>query len=469
VNDVFGQVAQNVAFTPLRSAIQSGVADQVRLAAADLPGGGRKDGRILVSFDYLNPRVIDAVRSLDTKVITTLQGDTREAVRAFTENGLRDGVNPREIARQIRGIVGLSPTQESYVRNLRDELVSGRYADASQRKLLDARFNLSNLDKLSAADRGRRIDTIVESYRKSYVAFNAETNARTAALDSTKLGQRLSWEDAATKGIVDRNRLEKTWRGVKDDRERDEHLAMEGETVGFDEPFSNGEDDARRVDLQLSVRADRSSGHRQCRRGSVGWRRLSPADSSAFGTAAGTARVTRATARDGSARRRERDSCAATGTSLCLGRQRQTDLLEARQRRGGVVHCSGSRAVAQRALNDSQPSERKPVLAGRSGTSARCRRHPESYARSGFEPETGRAVDYRMTRVPGPPSRAFRAALSQTYDNTTIVREVQARLPKPFQQMTPAEIEKIWWEVMHERLTVLIARFPQYTYERSYP
>lgn len=32
----------------------------------------------------------------------------------------------------------------------------------------------------------------------------------------------------------------KTWSGVLDDRERDEHVAMEGETVGIDEEFSNG-------------------------------------------------------------------------------------------------------------------------------------------------------------------------------------------------------------------------------------
>jgi uncharacterized protein with gpF-like domain len=32
----------------------------------------------------------------------------------------------------------------------------------------------------------------------------------------------------------------KTWFGVMDERERDEHVALEGETVGIDENFSNG-------------------------------------------------------------------------------------------------------------------------------------------------------------------------------------------------------------------------------------
>jgi uncharacterized protein with gpF-like domain len=240
VNDVFGQVAQNAAFTPMRSAMQTGVTKQVQLAAAEIPGA-RVNGRVLVSFDYLNPRVIDAVRTLDSKIITTLQADTRETVRAFAENGLRDGKSAVTVARQIRDVVGLSPTQESYVRNLRTELEAGQYGTAAQRVLLDQRYNLSKIDGLSTSDRAKRIDTIVGAYRKSYIAFNAESNARTAALDSTKLGQRLSWQDAIDKGIVDGDRLQKTWRGVKDNRERPEHYAMEGETVGFDEAFSNGE------------------------------------------------------------------------------------------------------------------------------------------------------------------------------------------------------------------------------------
>jgi hypothetical protein len=72
-------------------------------------------------------------------------------------------------------------------------------------------------------------------------AFNAETNARTAALDAQRSAQRLVWEEAIESGAVARGDVTKTWRGVKDERERPEHLAMEGETVQFDQPFSNGE------------------------------------------------------------------------------------------------------------------------------------------------------------------------------------------------------------------------------------
>jgi hypothetical protein len=50
--------------------------------------------------------------------------------------------------------------------------------------------------------------------------LNAETNARTATVDSLKLGQQLTWQDAADKGIVDLALLDKTWVTVGDDRVR---------------------------------------------------------------------------------------------------------------------------------------------------------------------------------------------------------------------------------------------------------
>ena len=163
----------------------------------------------------------------------------RETFRAHIENGLRDGVNPRTVARELRTVIGLAPNQEEAVRNFRRALEGAEGARSPLAyKLRDKRFDGTiGKGNLTTA----QIEKMAEAYRRKMVAFNAETNARTATLDSLKLGQRLSWEDAVDKGIVDRNALVKTWAGTLDERERPEHVAMEGETVRFDEPFSNGE------------------------------------------------------------------------------------------------------------------------------------------------------------------------------------------------------------------------------------
>jgi len=82
---------------------------------------------------------------------------------------------------------------------------------------------------------------MVAAYEQRMIAFNANTIAKTAALDAMKLGQQLSWDSAVANGIVDGDHLVKTWVTVGDDRVRDEHAALEGETVPADEAYSNGE------------------------------------------------------------------------------------------------------------------------------------------------------------------------------------------------------------------------------------
>jgi hypothetical protein len=230
------RAARELAYNQVREAIRRGLVQGVPYFARDLPGAGRINGRLVVSFDVLNPRMIDAVRELETRVITTLDESIRDTVKAFVENGIRDGVNPRTVARNLRAVIGLAPNQETAIRNF-ERALRGENPNASplDYQLRDRRFDrtLAKGEPLTE----EQIDRMVTAYRKRMIAFNAETNARTAALDTQKLAQRLSFEDAIAKGIVSRDRMRKTWIGVMDDRERDTHRAMEGVTVGFDDVF----------------------------------------------------------------------------------------------------------------------------------------------------------------------------------------------------------------------------------------
>lgn len=221
------------AFQPVRSELVKETEGAVRYFARDLPKAGRIDGTLAISFDVLNPRVLDAIRQLDSKVVTTLKDDARQVVREAVERGLSEGKNPTAIAREIRSTVGMSPAQAKAVANYRAELESGKRG--LQRQLRDRRFD-------KAALTPERIDRMVNSYEKRMTAYHAETVSRTATLDSLKLGQKLSVEDAVAKGIYDPSRLVKRWVTVGDDRVRDEHVAMNGEVVPWDQPYSNGEE-----------------------------------------------------------------------------------------------------------------------------------------------------------------------------------------------------------------------------------
>lgn len=228
----------DVAFRSVRDRIRSGVEKNVSYFRRDLPGQGKVNGTIAVGFDVLSPQTIEGIRQLDTKIIQSLKDDTRQVVRALVENGLRDGVNPREIARELRTVIGLAPNQQAAIDNFRRLLEAGD-KEALTRALRDRRFDGAVKRGDLSAD---QVDRMTDAYRRRMVAFNAEANARTASLDAMKLGHRLAWEDAAAKGIVDLDQLEKSWRGVLDARERPEHLAMEGQTVPFRAKYSNGQD-----------------------------------------------------------------------------------------------------------------------------------------------------------------------------------------------------------------------------------
>lgn len=225
-------------FAPFRDRLRAATQSHLKYFAQDLPKG---PSGLTIAFDTLNPKVIDAVRALDTKVMQNLKADVREVFRAHVENGLRDGQSPKQIAASVRDVIGLAPKQEEAVRTFQTMLEEGDRA-ALRRALRDRRYD-TTLDRLLGGDglAPAQIDRMVVAYRRKMLAFNAETNARTAALDSMKLGQKLSIDEAVRLQVYDSSRLFKRWIGVMDDRERPEHVAMEKEEAPFDEAYSNGE------------------------------------------------------------------------------------------------------------------------------------------------------------------------------------------------------------------------------------
>lgn len=221
------------AFAPLRDRLYRQTSDGVRFFARDLPIANVSRAGIM--FDVLNPRMIAAIRALDTKVIEGLKGDVRATVIQVVERGLKDGVNPRTVARELRASIGLGAAQDKQVANFRAALEARDAAKAKSYLLRDRRY-----DKMIARGDASpaQLEKMVDIYRKRRIAQNAETVARTAALDAQKQAQHLSWQSAIDRGIVDPATLLKRWVGTLDSRERELHLQQEGETIGFDEAFS---------------------------------------------------------------------------------------------------------------------------------------------------------------------------------------------------------------------------------------
>ena len=230
-------------FAQVEAQIFRTVSENVAFFSKELPMLGKRGGVVVSQFNILDPEVVPAIRALNTKVIETLKGDVRETLRAFVENGLRDGKPPATIARQVRSTIGLAPNQVDAVANFERMLRDGDLT-ALNRKLRDKRFDRTLRKALGKGGTGltdAQIERMTAAYRKRFVAFNADTNARTATLDALKLAKHESTKGAIKAGLLDPARMRSRWVNSGDGKVRDLHVEVNGEVVPFGQPFSTGE------------------------------------------------------------------------------------------------------------------------------------------------------------------------------------------------------------------------------------
>jgi hypothetical protein len=239
---VLTQAVLDVAFQAVRERIRRTIAVAVPVYTKTLPPSIA--GEIGVAFDVLSPHVVQAIRALESRVITTLQTELRETVRDAVRVGLETAKSSRVAGKALRDVIGLAPNQMREVENYRVKLERAHERlDALENKLRDKRYD-PTIQKARASGTPippEKIDRMVAAYRKRRIAQNAAINASTAAKDAQRLANRLAWENAAQQGIVDRQHLWKRRLVVLDGRERPEHHAMSRQEQPFDVPYTNGE------------------------------------------------------------------------------------------------------------------------------------------------------------------------------------------------------------------------------------
>ncbi len=231
VADATGDL-MGVRFTPLvRESFGAAAANQLTRMPGPLAGA---------RFDLLNPETVRAALRLETTALSTLTTEAAETVRQVAARGITAGINPRTVAREIREAVGLAPNQDAAVDAFRDALGRiGTNKDALGYALRDRRFDrtLAAARKSGGTLSPEQVDRMTAAYRQRAIAWNAETHARTAALDAQRAGNREAWETALRDGNFDRQRITKRWVATMDARTRPEHAEANGTVVQFDEPY----------------------------------------------------------------------------------------------------------------------------------------------------------------------------------------------------------------------------------------
>lgn len=195
-----------------------------------------------IGFDPSYPRAATVIRNERLSFIREFQESQRQAVRQAIDRGFQTGDGYIGVARRFRDAIGLTRHQESAVQNYRTLLERGT-TEALSRDLRDRRFDASvrraaeGGEPLSQAE----IDRMVGRYRERYIQHRAEMIGRTEGGRATSIAREEATAQAVEDLEMDKGRVRRVWSSVLDARTRDAHASMDGQEVGMDEPFTDGD------------------------------------------------------------------------------------------------------------------------------------------------------------------------------------------------------------------------------------
>lgn len=194
----------------------------------------------LIRFDQTNYRAVAKAQAQRYELIQGFDQEQRDVTRRVVMDGLREGVNPKAMAKSLRQSIGLTDAQSRYVEKYRRELETGDFSAALRRELSDGRSDklLRRLRSEGGALSQEQIDAMAERYRQGWVKYRAETIARTESLRAAHEGHAEAMKQAVERGDIDAEQLENEWHsGPRSKNARDQHLAMNHRRVPFGTDF----------------------------------------------------------------------------------------------------------------------------------------------------------------------------------------------------------------------------------------
>jgi hypothetical protein len=199
--------------------------------------------RVRFQFAIRNPVAEQWLRQYSSNMITGIVDDQRNMIRGFLQAGLEAGANPRTTALDLvgrvgasgkreGGTIGLTQSQEQWVRNYAQELEQTPGASLT-RALRDARFDravqkaVSTGEPMGADLRAK----MVTAYRNRALRYRAETIARSETITALHEAQNQALDQAVQSGGIDAGAITMTWRSAHDKRVRDAHRGLDGESI----------------------------------------------------------------------------------------------------------------------------------------------------------------------------------------------------------------------------------------------
>lgn len=178
---------------------------------------GRRTGESMgMAFDVTNPRAVEAIDRQAATLVREITDESRAAIRRVLREGFIEGIPVPEMARRIRGSIGLTERQAAAVEN----------------------FRAAQLEQgLTPTAVNRRVDRMATRM----LSQRATNIARTETIRAASAGQQAAWQEARANGMIPPGQG-RVWIVTPDDRLCDDVCApMEDQVRGIDEPFTTGE------------------------------------------------------------------------------------------------------------------------------------------------------------------------------------------------------------------------------------
>lgn len=168
-------------------------------------------GTLRFSLDRTNTEAVQWAKTRAARLVTEVTAEARAAIRVVVERAFVEGLPPREAARLIRSIVGLTERDALAVMN-RQVALMARGVSPSRAQLMAERY---------AGTLHRRRALVI---------------ARTETMAASNEGQQQLWNQAVRAGHLEAT-LRKEWIVTDDERTCDVCMPLEGTTVPLQEPF----------------------------------------------------------------------------------------------------------------------------------------------------------------------------------------------------------------------------------------
>lgn len=193
----------------------------------------------LIRFDTLSARGVFALQESQARLVRELTAQQSSALQIALREGIGQGLRPDQIARSLRGSIGLTGAQAQAVANYR-KLLTNLNSQALNRALRDKRFDgvvsraISSGTQLTAD----QIDRMVERYEQKMLIHRSQVIGQTEALAAVNAGEAEMWAQAVDRGL-DARLVEQSWHPAFINT-RDSHAFMDGQTRPLGEAFQSG-------------------------------------------------------------------------------------------------------------------------------------------------------------------------------------------------------------------------------------